>query len=264
MGDTVVAAPDLGAAVATGGVVGSGAAVAGAGGSVGSVACGAVVAGEPVGTVVAAGSPPPQAMRNRDTVSTARMNVRVSGNPGIRWVERSMWDPLQQEMSSCLGRSPRRAAGGHDGLTLLTRRRTQDDPWMNDLSVWDDTAGSGEAKETQRHQNSGSNRTPGNARGEKEQEETLLLPEGMGTCGGNRTHPTHQEAGELLPKGHRHSPALLQTGRCHPPILPYEPAPLQTRYPHPYLSPTPARLETTGGRASMTRPPFNLEQPGYN
>ena len=98
VGDTVVAAPDLGAAVATGGVVGSGAAVAGAGGS---VADGAGVAGASVGTVVAAGSPPPQAMRNRDTVSTARMNVRVSGNPERREIERDMWDPLQQKVGDC-------------------------------------------------------------------------------------------------------------------------------------------------------------------
>lgn len=91
MGDSAVAAPDIGDPVAAGGAVGTGTAVEIGNGS---VAGGAGVAGTDVETCVATGSPPPQAARKR--ARRIRVKTKVaSGNPGRLTVER-IGSPLQR------------------------------------------------------------------------------------------------------------------------------------------------------------------------
>ena len=85
VGDSGVAAPEPGDPVA-----GAGRSVAG----------GAGVAGTEVGTWVGAGSPPPQAARNRERRIRVRTKV-ASGNPEMLTVERNMWDPLRLDGLGC-------------------------------------------------------------------------------------------------------------------------------------------------------------------
>ena len=90
---------------------------------------------------------------------------------------------------------------------------------MNSVSVTDITANRRPGVRPICHWDSKAAQTRRDAESEDEQEETLVVPEALGTSGSSRFCAPYEEAGGLLQQGHRNSQALLQTGSCHPPVL---------------------------------------------